>query len=66
MRVVTITEPMYRPELRIRDMDEAGVDVQVLSPSIPNVYFASPENSVKLARQTNDAIASVVEIVKRN
>ena len=64
MKVVTITEPMYRPELRIRDMDEAGVDVQVLSLSIPNVYFASPEDSVKLARQTNDAIASVVEKYK--
>jgi hypothetical protein len=49
MRVVTITEPMYRPELRIRDMDEAGVDVQVLSPSIPYVYVASPEDCVKLA-----------------
>ncbi|MDI9619218.1 MAG: amidohydrolase family protein [Candidatus Nezhaarchaeota archaeon] len=61
MRVVTVTEPMYRPELRIKDMDEAGVDVQVLSLSIPNVYFASPEDSVRLAERTNNAIASVVE-----
>jgi aminocarboxymuconate-semialdehyde decarboxylase len=61
MRFLTITEPMYKPEVRIKDMDEAGVDIQVLSLSAPNVYFASPEDSVRLAKLANDIMAQVVE-----
>jgi len=60
-RFLTITKPMYEPEIRIKDMDEAGVDVQILSLSAPNVYFASIEDSIKLAKLTNNIIAKVVE-----
>jgi aminocarboxymuconate-semialdehyde decarboxylase len=61
VRFLTITEPMYTPEARIRDMDAAGVDVQILSLSAPNVYFARIKDSIKLAKLTNDAIAKIVE-----
>ena len=40
-RILTITPEMSDPRKRILEMDEAGVDIQVLSLSTPNVYFAS-------------------------
>jgi predicted TIM-barrel fold metal-dependent hydrolase len=47
-------------EGRIALMDEAGVDVQVLSVTTPALHNLEPEESVLLARQTNDLVASVV------
>ena len=34
-RILTITPEMSDPTVRIREMDEAGIDVQVLSLSTP-------------------------------
>ena len=46
-------------EARIANMDQMGVDVQVLGLSDPNVYFPDAELSNKLAQITNDFIAEV-------
>jgi predicted TIM-barrel fold metal-dependent hydrolase len=47
-------------EARIALMDEAGVDVQVLSVTTPALHNLEPEESIILARQTNDVVASAV------
>jgi uncharacterized protein len=39
-------------------MDESGVDVQVLSVTTPALHNLEPEESVTLARQTNDLVAA--------
>ncbi len=44
---------------RIRLMDVAGIDLQVLSLSMPNVYFADSEESLRLARLSNDCFAEL-------
>ena len=47
-------------ELRIRNMDETGVDVQVLSPA-PGVQGAEPAEAVSLARELNDVTAETIK-----
>ena len=47
-------------DARLRRMDEAGVDVQVLSLTTPALQGLEPAQSVELARRTNDAIAAAV------
>lgn len=44
-------------EARIALMDEAGVDVQVLSVTTPALQNLEAEESVHLARQANDFLA---------
>jgi aminocarboxymuconate-semialdehyde decarboxylase len=41
-------------------MDRVGIDVEVLSLSTPNVYFAPPERQAEVARLVNDAYADLV------
>lgn len=48
-------------ELRIREMDEAGIDIQVLSHSAPSVQkLTDAEAAVRLARAANDHLAAAV------
>jgi predicted TIM-barrel fold metal-dependent hydrolase len=47
-------------EGRIALMDESGVDVQVLSVTTPALHNLEPEESVTLARRTNDLVAATV------
>ena len=58
-RFFGITPPMTDPALRIEDMDRVGIDVEVLSLSTPNVYFAPPERQAEVARLVNDAYAEL-------
>ncbi|HVI21757.1 MAG TPA: amidohydrolase family protein, partial [Bacillus sp. (in: firmicutes)] len=56
-----IDDNAWDPEKRIAQMDEEGIDVQVLSP-IPVTfnYWADAEKCLELSKAQNDFIASVV------
>ena len=45
---------------RIRDMDEAGVDMQLLSVTIPGVQIFEPARASELAATTNDYLAAAI------
>jgi predicted TIM-barrel fold metal-dependent hydrolase len=47
-------------EHRLALMDESGVDVQVLSVTTPALHNLEAEESVSLARRTNDLVAATV------
>ena len=47
-------------ELRLEEMDEAGIDVQVLSHGAPATQRLDPETAVWLARDVNDRLARVI------
>ena len=57
-----IEENCWDPEIRIKESNEVGVDIQVLS-TIPVMfsYWAKPENTYDLSRYLNDHIAGVVD-----
>lgn len=48
-------------ELRLKEMDAAGVDVQVLSPSTPGVQNLDAPQAIEIARQTNDFVYEVIK-----
>jgi aminocarboxymuconate-semialdehyde decarboxylase len=52
-------QPMPPPEHRIQMMDEAGVDVQVLSVSAPNVFRFPQEWRAPLTHELNDQFSEV-------
>lgn len=60
-RFFTVTQEMSNPEDRIRHMDEAGIDVQVLSLSTPSVYYYSDDDSLQLSKMTNDDLVALRE-----
>ena len=45
-------------DLRVRDMDEAGVDLAIVSLTCPNVYWGDAETSAEAARIMNDSMAA--------
>lgn len=47
-------------QVRIALMDESGVDVQVLSVTTPALHNLEPEESLILARRTNDLVAATI------
>ena len=51
--------PMYEIEHRLELMDRAGVDMQVLSVSIPQTYHADRAIAVDMAQAGNDGTAEV-------
>ena len=59
-RFFGITPPMTDPDKRIEDMDRVGIDVEVLSLSTPNVYFAPAERQAEIARHVNDGYAELI------
>jgi aminocarboxymuconate-semialdehyde decarboxylase len=59
-RFFGITPPMTDPEKRIEDMDRVGIDVEVLSLSTPNVYFAEASRQAEIALQVNDGYAELM------
>jgi aminocarboxymuconate-semialdehyde decarboxylase len=59
-RVVTMTREMTGVDARVAEMDAHGVDLQVLSVTIPNVYVGPQARRLDLARRTNDGLAEAV------
>lgn len=59
-RFFGVTAPMTDPALRLADMDRVGIDVEVLSLSTPNVFFAEAAGQAEVARIVNDAYAELI------
>lgn len=59
-RFFGIQPPMTDVSLRLEEMDRVGVDVQVISVSVPNVFFAAESDEAGIARRANDAYAEVI------
>lgn len=57
-RITRLSPQMTDFDMRIRNMDEAGVDMAVISLTAPNVYVGSRELSNMLARRVNDDFAA--------
>jgi aminocarboxymuconate-semialdehyde decarboxylase len=53
----TLTPAMWDYDMRIRDMDRAGVDIAIVSLTCPNAYFGDAEVSLRAARIVNDSMA---------
>lgn len=49
-------------DLRIADMDETGVDVQVLSLTAPGVHSLEPDRAIALQTSSNDLIARTIAL----
>jgi predicted TIM-barrel fold metal-dependent hydrolase len=47
-------------ELRIREMDEAGIDLQIISENNPATQNLDAETAIKLARASNDVLHEAV------
>lgn len=47
-------------ELRLKDMDEAGVDMQVLTQGPPAVYHLEKEVAIQAAQEQNDYLAETI------
>jgi aminocarboxymuconate-semialdehyde decarboxylase len=58
-RFFGITPPMTDPGKRLEDMDRVGIDVEVVSLSTPNVFFAEAADQADVARTVNDAYAEL-------
>ena len=58
--VVHISPAQLDPELRIKDMDACGVDMQMLSLTMPHVYLWEPGAGLALSQAVNDAFAGIV------
>jgi len=59
-RFFGITPPMTDPAKRLEDMDRVGVDVEVISLSTPNIFFADETRQPQVARTLNDAYAELI------
>lgn len=46
--------------LRLKDMDEGGIDLQVISHAVTGALPLSGDESVRLARQANDQLAAAI------
>jgi len=59
-RFFGITAPMSDPNKRLEDMDRVGIDVEVISLSTPNIFFADETRQPEVARTLNDAYAELI------
>lgn len=58
-RFFGVTAPMTDVGKRLEDMDRVGIDVEVVSLSTPNVFFADETKQPDVARAVNDAYAEL-------
>lgn len=57
-RVKSIRAKQTNPKVRLRDMDKAGIDIQIISFNMPSVgYLAGAKKGAELARAVNDGVA---------
>ncbi|PWT79801.1 MAG: hypothetical protein C5B44_06320 [Acidobacteria bacterium] len=59
-RFFGVTPAMTNVSQRIEEMDRVGIDVEVISLSTPNVFFADPQHQPEVARMMNDAYANLI------
>ena len=59
-RFFGVTPAMTDVSKRIEDMDRVGIDVEVVSLSTPNVFFADAEHQPAVARMINDSYAELI------
>jgi len=59
-RFFGIQPPMTDVGKRIEDMDRVGIDLEVISLSTPNVFFADASHQPEIAHMVNDAYADLV------
>ena len=59
-RFFGIQPPMTDVAKRLEDMDRVGIDVEVVSLSTPNVFFADAKGQPDVAKMMNDAYAELV------
>jgi len=59
-RFFGIQPPMTDVSKRLEDMDRVGIDVEVVSLSTPNVFFADAKGQPDVAKMMNDAYAELV------
>ena len=55
---MTLMDPMFDYAQRIMDMDEAGIDVSIVSLTSPSVYWGSEKISVSTAQMINDDMSA--------
>jgi aminocarboxymuconate-semialdehyde decarboxylase len=58
-RFFGVTPPMTDVDKRLEDMDRVGIDVEVISLSTPNIFFADESHQPEVARILNDAYAEL-------
>jgi len=58
-RFFGVTPAMTDVSRRLEDMDRVGIDVEVVSLSTPNVFFADAQHQPEIARMVNDAYAEL-------
>lgn len=54
---MTPVPPMFDYDLRIKKMDQAGIDIAVVSLTCPNVFWGGEKISTEAAKITNDSMA---------
>jgi aminocarboxymuconate-semialdehyde decarboxylase len=54
---MTPVPAMFDYEMRIRNMNKAGIDISIVSLTCPNVYWGGAEVSLKAAKLMNDDMA---------
>jgi aminocarboxymuconate-semialdehyde decarboxylase len=59
-RFFGVTPPMTDPSMRLADMDRVGIDVEVISLSTPNIFFADERRQPEVARIVNNAYAELM------
>lgn len=55
---MTLTPGMFDYDLRIAEMDKAGVDIAIVSLTCPNVFWGDAATSTEAARLVNDDMAA--------